>query len=94
MYRAEDLDTFLGDFAVDVVFGDLTAKGILDVPSELERLQLGSVGKGESALLIKATDFDGLKVGSALTVDGVSYTVRELTTEDDGAFKRALLKKA
>jgi hypothetical protein len=82
---------FLADFGVTAVFGSATAQVILDMPDQsiLGDMQLST----EYAITYAAADLAGLKHGSAITVDGVAYTVREVTRMEDGRMVRAVLKK-
>lgn len=87
----ENLDTFLSDFGVTVVLGSTTGTGVLDTPDQF-------VGDGLSistdySLLCKFSEFGGAAYGDAITVDGVSYTVREVRKIDDGKLCRIGLSK-
>ena len=87
----EDLDGFLKDFGVPVAFGALTANGILDMPSEI--IAGGMVMTTDYALTYKTSALPGLQYQSAVTADGVAYTVREVRAQDDGKFSIAYLSK-
>lgn len=91
MAFAEDLDAFLGDFGVSVTFGAYTAKGILDMPSEI--IAGGMVLTTDYQLTFKSTALPGLGYQSSITVDGAAYTVREVRAQDDGKFSIAYLSK-
>lgn len=88
---AEDLSAFIADFGVTATFGALTAQVILDMPDQsiLGDLQLTT----DYSMTFVSTDLSGLKHGSAITVDGAAYTVREVSRLDDGRFLKAALKK-
>jgi hypothetical protein len=84
-------DVFLSDFGATVVSGGTTGKGILDMPTEI--VAGGMVLTTDYALTFKTATFPALGYGSALTVDGVAYTVREVRLQDDGVFSIAYLQK-
>lgn len=84
-------DTFLADFGVTVTNGTATAKGILDMPSEV--IAGGMVITTDYALTVKSSAFPNLKYDDPLRVNGVSYTVREVKLQDDGVFSIVYLSK-
>lgn len=93
-----DLDVFMTDFAVSVVVGSVLIKGIKDTQSDVV---LGSGGAGVigslPAIRVKASDVAArnIAIGTALTVDGTAYTVREpVSLGPDGAFVRLWLSEA
>lgn len=96
---ADDLSFFfqLADFAVAATwtpFGggaQQSAQVLLDAP-DLERLG-DTVLSREYAITYAAGQLPGLKTGETLSVEGVSYTVREVAALDDGALMRATLSK-
>lgn len=92
-----DTEALVRDLGVAVVVGATTAYGLLDamaVPMD------DGTGTG-NLILVKETSVlmatsqlpGGLVVGATCTVDGTTYRVRELRTEDDGAMTRVLLAK-
>lgn len=88
---SESPDLFLADFGVPVVFGAYTGKGILDMPSEI--IAGGMVLTTDYQLTIKTAAFPGIKRGDAITVNSVSYTVREARLQDDGVFTNVFLSQ-
>lgn len=84
-------DTFLADFGVTVTDGTTTAKGILDMPSEV--IAGGMVITTDYSLTVKTSDFPNLQYENQLTVDGALYTVREVKLQDDGTFSIVYLSK-
>ena len=84
-------DTFLIDFGVSVTDGTNTAKGILDMPSEV--IAGGMVITTDYSLTVKTADFPRLKYDDPLTVNGAAYTVREAKLQDDGVFSIVYLSK-
>lgn len=91
MAIAEDLDLFLNDFGVAVSFGSATAKGILDMPTEI--IAGGMVLNTDYQLTFKTTALAGLGYQSSITVDGAAYVVREVRALDDGKFSVAFMSK-
>jgi len=84
-------DAFLADFGVVVTDGSTTAKGILDMPSEV--IAGGMVITTDYALTVKSSAFPTLKYEDSLTVGGAAYVVREVKLQDDGVFSIVYLSK-
>jgi hypothetical protein len=91
MAFAENTDTFLADFGVPVVSGDVSGLGIYDAPGAL--IAGGRSISNEYSVLVKFSDFGTLKFKDAITVNAVAYTVRQNMPEDDGVFTRITLQK-
>jgi len=91
MPLTEDLDIFLEDFGVSCTSGATTAKGILDMPSQV--ISDGMVLTTDYTLTARTSKFGSLIRGSAITVDSVSYTVRETMLIGDGSFVQIALQK-
>lgn len=93
MAFTEDLDVFFSTagFGLSVTSGSTTAVGILDMPSEI--IADGVVLTTDYKLLVKTSDFSSLARGSAITVDGTNYTVRESMLIDDGKITQVFLMK-
>ena len=89
----EDLDAFFDTpgFTVPVVFGDTTGVGYFQSPDEI--IADGLVLTTDYAVIVKTSDFSTVTNGSAMTVDGVAYTVREPMRLDDGKIMRVMLTK-
>lgn len=87
----EDLSLFLEDFGVTCTSGAVTAKGILDMPSQV--VADGMVLTTDYKLTVRTADFGGLLYGAGITVDGVNYQVREAMKIDDGAFTDLMLTR-
>jgi hypothetical protein len=87
----EDLSLFLEDFGVVCTSGAVTAKGILDMPSQV--VADGMVLTTDYKLTVRTADFGGLLYGDGVTVDGVNYQVREAMKIDDGAFTDLMLTR-
>lgn len=87
----ENLNVFFDAFASSVTAGSVTAKGILDAPTNM--IGDGMVLTNDYSLTVKTADFGGLLYGDAITVDGVAYQVRETRQIDDGKLSEILLMK-
>lgn len=92
---AENLDVFLRDFGAPVVAGAFSCTGILDQPDEALHMGGGQHLSTMYQLTVKSSDAvaGGFARGTALTVNGVAFTVREVLQEDDGAFSKLTLTK-
>lgn len=87
----EDLGVFLDDFGVTCTAGAVTALGILDMPSQV--VADGMVLTTDYKLTAKASDFGTLKYGDNITVNAVTYQVRENMLIDDGQFCEIFLQR-
>lgn len=88
---SETPDVFLNDFGVPVVFGKHTVKGILDMPTEV--LSGNMVLSTDYQLTFKTSALPGLGYNSAITVNGVAFTVKSVRQVDDGTFSIADIQK-
>jgi hypothetical protein len=81
--------------AVDVVFGALKTKGVLDHETTVQDMgdQMAVLGSTLS-LGIRTASLPGLKKASSVSVGGVAYKVRELRKVDDGLITRVFLEVA
>jgi len=91
MAFTEDLSIFLADFGVSCTAGAITAKGIIDMPSQI--VADGMVLTTDYTLTALASDFGNLTRGSSITVDSVAYTVREVMLLNDGKFVQIGIQK-
>jgi len=91
MAFTEDLNIFLADFGVSCTAGATTADGILDMPSQV--ISDGMVLTTDYTLTTRTSNFGTLIRGDSITVDGVSYTVRETMLMDDGKFVQLGIQK-
>lgn len=89
---AEDLSVMFADFGVIATLGSESARVLFDTQSQLQ-LQ-GLAMSEECAIAFPRTAFTTIAAGDAITVDGDAYTVRQVEILDDGAIKRATLKRA
>jgi hypothetical protein len=87
----EDLSVFFNDFGVTVVWSSVTGKGILDAPTNV--MGGGMVLSNEYLLTVKTAEFGGAMYGDLMTVNSVSYNVREARQVDDGVLTEILLSK-
>jgi hypothetical protein len=93
MAFTEDLSVFfdLEGFGVPVVHEGITGVGILDTPSEV--LADGVVLSTDYKLTVRTGVFNEFLSGDTLTVDGVSYKVRNPSMMDDGKITEVMLMK-
>jgi len=85
-------NAFLSDFGGTCQIGSgSTFKGILDAGAEV--VGGGMAVSREYLLIAKTSDVSSATRGTALTVDSVSYTVRENMPVDDATFSELLLSK-
>ena len=87
----EDLSLYFADFGVAVTSGAVTGKGILDMPSQV--IVNGSVLSTEYSVVVLTSEFGGLLYGAPITVDGISYSVREAMLITDGLFTEISLQR-
>jgi hypothetical protein len=94
MPLTEDLDVFFNgdEFAVDCTAGSITAKGIMDMPTEM--VAGGAVLSTDYLLTAKASDFGDLVYGSEINVNGVPYTVRDASLVGDGKIVELSLQRS
>jgi hypothetical protein len=79
------------DFGRVAVRGADTARVLLDAPT---RSVLDGMALSEDyAITLPTSALPNLARDEALTVDGASYVVREVSQISDGALKRATLRK-
>ena len=88
---SEDLDVFFNDFAVTVVIGSVTGKGILDAPTHM--ISDGTILSNDYILTVRTSVFGAPLYGTSIKAGGISYTVRESRQIDDAAFTEILLSK-
>jgi hypothetical protein len=79
------------EFGVTCSIGGSSFVGILDSPVEV--LAGGMALSREYLLYAKTADVSSAVRGTSITVDSVSYTVRENRAIDDGLFSELLLSK-
>lgn len=85
----EDMDAFFADFSVVATFSGQSANVILDTPEQI----IGDTISAEYQITYKTGLFPTLTYSSAIVVDSVDYTVREVMKQDDGKITIATLSK-
>jgi hypothetical protein len=92
---AEQPSLFLRDFGVPCSCGAYAFSGILDASDDT--LNMGGVNVLSTmyVLQVQASDVaaGAIASGSALLVNGVAYTVRDVLSIDDGVFNHLSLTK-
>lgn len=78
-------------FASAVVWGAVSGTGIFDAPSDL--LHGEDIVSTDYTLLVKTSEFGGVKYGDGITVDGVPFTVRYIKQIDDGLLATIVMTK-
>ena len=88
---AENLSVFFdpAEFASAASWGSLTANVILSSPTE-DLLGGRATGVAYEAVM-SGQDFPAIARGEEIAVEGVTYRVREVRRDADGALKRLLL---
>jgi len=88
----DTLDVYLSQFGRTCTLGQgIEFLGILNTPTEI--IGSGLATSVEYTLKAKTTDVSTTKRGTTITVDGIKYTVRENSIEDDGSFSTLTLSK-
>jgi hypothetical protein len=91
-FLSTDLGVFLNDpFSVTATAGATTAHVLLDQPSQV--LAGDMVLSTDYQITAQAADFGSLVSGDSITVDSVSYTVRDVRLIDDGLLCEITLQK-
>jgi hypothetical protein len=91
-FKADDFDAALTDFGDEVVFGGIVTSGILDLDGvTLNDPETGALIERVPSVIVKSGVLTGVARGSALTVAGDSYSVRDILRMDDGAHTRLVL---
>lgn len=92
---SENLPGFMQDFSVPCLAGVYAFAGIPGMPDEI--LNMGGVNVTSTmyTLLVQTSDVvaGAIKSGSVLTVNGQPFTVRDVLSQDDGAFSNLTLSK-
>jgi hypothetical protein len=96
-YRDADLPAMLADFGVPVVFDGITdQKGIVDYVDNVTLKENGIAGVVNKAItvMLQTSAFPSLASNNAIqkpiTVDGVTYTIRDRLQQTDGAMTHLL----
>jgi hypothetical protein len=85
-YGDADTAYILGDtLSVPFTFGAYNGRGILDTQdSSMNQADGADVVGLQTTFLVSPAAVPGIKRGSAITVDGVNYKVRNLMKQADG----------
>jgi len=94
-FGAGDMATFFGDFGVEVIFGVYRCKGNLSRAGANDDFgQQAEINVDASTLMYPLAALPGLKVRSAITVDGTAYIVTDASPLDDGQLGQVELRLA
>lgn len=94
----EDLDVFLREFGEPCIVAGRPDVPFLGIPEQPDvEVRAGGFNSKSTmhAVVVKTSIVAqlGIKFGTAMTVNGVAYTVREAEQLDDGAFSQLNLSK-
>lgn len=96
MALTESLGVFVADFGVPVSFSGSAAgmKGNMDLTGDLILADgtRASVSAADRTVLIRTSQRGALVGGSSITVDSITYAVRDIQPIDDGAFSIVWLR--
>lgn len=83
----EDLSFLFADFAVNCIFGSITALVIFDQPDNafVSNMQVLT----EYEMTFKTGDLPGLKHLSVVSINGTNYSVKDVRQINDGALSTA-----
>jgi hypothetical protein len=91
-YGDADTAYILGDtLSVAFTFGVLNGRGILDTEDRSMSQADGDVVGLQTTFLVSPAAVPGIKRGSAITVDGVNYKVRNPMKQPDGTLLLCLV---
>ena len=88
---AASINAMLNDFGVSCTSGGTIGKGVLNQPDQV--LAGDFIMSTDYVLRAKTSDFGSLIAGASITVDSVSYTVREVRKLNDGTFCELSIQK-
>jgi hypothetical protein len=91
MAFTEDPSIFLADFGVPVSFGAVSGVGLLDMPTEI--VADGVVLTTDYKLTCLNSVFGAAKYNDTITVNSITYKVRETMLVDDGVFCSIMLMR-
>lgn len=95
MPLSENPDVFLRDFGVPCVANAQSFTGILDTPDET--MNMGGVNVLSTMYTLRCKSASvtaaGIASGTAVTVNGVAFVVRDVILEDDGVFSHLSMSK-
>ena len=84
---SEDLSVLFADFAVDCTFGSITAQVVFDQPDDafVSNMQVIT----EYQMTYKTGDLPGLKHLSVVSINGQTYSVKDVRKLNDGGLSIA-----
>jgi hypothetical protein len=90
----EDLSVFFDtdDFAEDATYDTVNTIAVIFDRAYLE--QLGMIASAEPTALTRAADVAADPTGKPLVIRGVTYTIRNILPQDDGAVVLLHLERA
>jgi hypothetical protein len=91
MAIVDDPSIYTADFGSEVVVNGNTGTGILDAPGEV--IIDGMVMSFDYSLTVPSELVDGVTYGTYLTVNGVTFSVKENKAQQDGLFNVVTLSK-
>lgn len=93
MAFVDNPDVYLRDFGVPCVAASRNFLGIFDRPDEVMSMGGVNVISTMYVMVVKTADAvaSAIVSGSAMTVNGVSYVVRDAIAQDDGTFTQLTL---
>lgn len=91
----ENLSVFLRDFGVQCSANGHQFLGLLDTPDQTMNMSGVNVVSTMYACTVMTSDATsaGLTSGLSIVVGGVSYVIRDVLLQDDGAFSTLTLSK-
>ena len=91
----EDPAVFLADFGVPCTSNGVPFTGVLDTPDQTLSMAGVNVLSTMYALTVKTADVTAAAIatGSAVTVNGAPFVVRDTVLQDDGVFSILTLSK-
>ena len=87
---AEDQSVFLADFGLPVVANGVSGLGLYDSPGEYVGVD-GAMMLADPTVRCLASLVEGLQYGDTITVNGLSYNVRENRPLFDGVWHQVFL---
>lgn len=91
----ENTGVFVKDFGVPCICGTYSFTGILNIPDETLNMAGVNVLSTMYVLEVQTSDVLAAAIvsGTALTVNGQAFTVRDVLSVDDGTFTHLTLSK-
>jgi hypothetical protein len=87
----EDPNLYLADFGETVIIGSKRGKGILDSPGQM--IIGDTVMMMDYSITVPASLAEGVKFGTSVIHDGISYKTKEVYPHQDGVFYVITLEK-